>query len=95
VTNWLYAPGIALTQSLAPPHARGTAAAIFYLLSNVAGAGFGPVMVGLLSDAFEPRFGAESVRYAILTLSGLYAWAAVHFFLAGRRLADGQDQATV
>jgi len=93
-TNWLYAPAIALTQSLAPAQARGTAAAVFYLLSNVAGAGFGPVAVGLLSDAFQPRFGPESVRYAILAISALYAWAAIHFFLAGRRLGARSARAT-
>ena len=86
VNGAVYAPGIALTQSLASPRSRGTAAAIFYLLSNVAGSGLGPLAVGMLSDALRPTFGTDSVRFAILTLSGLYLWAGLHFFLAGRRL---------
>lgn len=90
VNGAVYAPGIALTQSLARARSRGTAAAIFYLLSNVAGSGLGPLAVGMLSDGLRPTFGADSVRFAILALSGLYLWAALHFFLAGRRLSEAQ-----
>jgi hypothetical protein len=40
----------------------------------------------LLSDALSARFGIESLRYAFLAASFVNLWAAVHYFVAGRRL---------
>jgi predicted MFS family arabinose efflux permease len=86
LTNSIYGPAVGLSQTLAPPRMRGASASIFYLCSNLIGVGSGPLLVGLLSDRLRPAFGADSLRYALLCLSALYLWAALHFLLAGRSL---------
>ena len=65
---------------------RGTVTAIFYLLSYLLGAASGPWIVGHASDLLAPRFGTDSLRYGILLMGLLYAWGALHFLLAARRL---------
>lgn len=62
-------------------------------LALIIGLGIGPQMVGVVSDALAPSYGQESLRYALLIVGLVNAWAAVHFFLAGRNLPD--DLATV
>jgi hypothetical protein len=41
----------------------------------------------VVSDATRVRFGAESLRYAILGGTGFYLIAAMLLFLAGKNLA--------
>ena len=43
-------------------------------------------MVGIVSDLLAPRFGGESLRYALLVVGLVNVWSALHFFLAGRTL---------
>ena len=86
LTNSIFGPGIALSQSLAPPRMRGAAASIFYLLSNLVGVGVGPLLIGLVSDRLRPAHGPDSLRFALLYLSVIYLWAGLHFLFAGRTL---------
>ena len=58
----------ALTQTVAKPRMRALAAAIVSLFLNVLGYGLGPLMVGILNDRLQPRFGNESIRYSLLIL---------------------------
>jgi MFS family permease len=82
----LYGPVLGLTQSLTPPGMRGTSAGIYFVMTNFAGAGAGPLLVGVFSDLLRPSLGAESLRYGLLALSAIYLWAALHAGLAGRTL---------
>ena len=54
------------------------------LLSSLLGLGVGPVVVGVLSDLFAPRFGVESLRYALMVIGCMPLWGALHFWLASR-----------
>ncbi|MGY1411039.1 MULTISPECIES: MFS transporter [unclassified Luteimonas] len=76
----------ALSQSLVAPRMRSTVAALLFVLSNLVGYGIGPILVGAISDLLAPALGEHSLRYAMLCVLSLAAWAAVHFFLAGRDL---------
>ncbi len=78
------AGGVALAavQSYAEQHRRATALAILGLVSALLGLGFGPVAVGVLSDLFAPRFGAESLRYALMVVGCIPIWGAFHLWLA-------------
>jgi predicted MFS family arabinose efflux permease len=87
------APSFALNQSLVPVRMRSVASAILLFVLNIIGLGLGPQLVGLLSDLLQPTYGAESLRYALLSLSLVNVWTAVHYFLAGRTL--GKDLAMV
>ena len=75
---------LAALQGQAEPHRRATAAALMLILSSLVGLGLGPVAVGGLSDLLAPRFGADSLRVAMLGATAIYAWAALHFALAAR-----------
>ena len=55
---------------------------------NIIGLAIGPAFTGLVSDALEPRFGDDSLRYAMLITSLAFAWSALHFFLAARTVSD-------
>ena len=80
------APAFAVTQSLATPQMRSTAAAVLLFVINIIGLSLGPLLTGALSDALEPRLGDDSLRYALLIVSLALAWSAFHFHRAGRTL---------
>jgi predicted MFS family arabinose efflux permease len=75
---------MAAVQSFAEPHRRATAVAIALLLTSLLGTGVGPYLIGLASTMLEPRFGAESLRYALMVTPTLLIWSAVHYVLALR-----------
>ncbi|MBW2697822.1 MAG: MFS transporter [Deltaproteobacteria bacterium] len=81
------APAFAITQSLATPLMRATAAAVLLFVINIIGLALGPVTTGALSDVLTPRFGDDSLGYALLIVSCTLAWAGVHFLLGARTLA--------
>ncbi|HEX5068406.1 MAG TPA: MFS transporter [Myxococcota bacterium] len=80
-------PSYAIAQGLAQLRMRALASALMLFVINLIGLGLGPTLVGALSDAFAPRFGAESLRYALLLALGLTLWGSLHSVLAGRSLA--------
>ncbi|HME38878.1 MAG TPA: MFS transporter [Steroidobacteraceae bacterium] len=83
---WL-GPVLAAVQHLVPGHMRATASALFLFINNLIGIGLGTTLIGVVSDAMRLRFGAESLRYAILAGTGFYLIAAALLFFAGRNLA--------
>jgi hypothetical protein len=44
--------------------------------------GLGPLAAGALSDALQPAFADESLRYALVILCPGYFWAAFHLWRA-------------
>ena len=72
-----------LIQSEAPVRQRATWAAITLLINNMIGLGLGPVLVGAISDALKPTYGAESLRYAMFTFAAITPWAIFHYWRAG------------
>jgi len=79
-------PSFALIQSRAPLHMRTTISSIMLFILNIIGLGFGPQLVGILSDVLEPTYGIESLRYALLLMSFVSLWGAYHYYLAGKAL---------
>jgi len=82
---WL-GPVLSAIQHLVPSNMRATASAVFLFVNNLVGIGAGTVLIGLISDALQVRFGADSLRYSILVGTGFYLAAAALFLLASRRL---------
>lgn len=70
---------VILNQS--PPHLRGAMMGAASVLTNLFGYAAGPVVVGVLSDLYG---GPHSLRWAMVTLSSLYALSGVLFLLAAR-----------
>ena len=65
---------------------KATASAILLLGLGLVGASLGPFLVGAVSDALHPHFGAQSLRYALMLACVTNLWAAAHFMIASRRL---------
>jgi predicted MFS family arabinose efflux permease len=57
-------PTIAITHSLVNANMRAFASAILFFVLNLIGLGFGPLVIGMLSDYFQPSFGDLSLRWA-------------------------------
>jgi len=80
-------PLFATIQTLVPERMRAMSIALIYLFANLVGAGLGPLAAGVLSDAFRPLFGEESLRYALLVLSPGYFWCGWHLWRGSRSVA--------
>ena len=64
-----------------------TASSIFTLVtSGLIGQGMGPALVGLLSDALEPRYGEDALRFALCAAISVLVWGALHAALGARSL---------
>jgi MFS transporter, Spinster family, sphingosine-1-phosphate transporter len=86
-------PLFAMIQTLVPQRMRALSIAIVYLFANLIGLGLGPVATGAISDALLPRFGNESLRYALLSLCPGFLWVAWHLWRASKTV--GPDLAAV
>jgi MFS family permease len=74
---WMPA-SFAAVANLVPPALRSQAAALLIIVLTVIGAGIGPMMAGLLSDALRADLGEEALRYAMLiSVSTLVVSAAL------------------
>jgi predicted MFS family arabinose efflux permease len=85
--NFYQATTFSQTQSLVDLRMRSVAAAVLLFILNIIGLGAGPQVVGILSDLLAPKFGQESLRYALLFSSVVNVWAAAHYYIAGKYLA--------
>jgi len=76
-------PVFAIAQTVARPSMRALASAIILLTATCFDQGVGPLAVGVINDALKNDYGAEAVRYSLLsatltTMLGalLFVWAA-------------------
>ena len=78
----------ALNQSLLPPARRALGSALLLFCINIVGLGFGPQLVGILSDYFSADYGVDGLRYALIAVVSLNLWGCFHYFWAGRNLRE-------
>jgi MFS family permease len=88
LTSFYLGPVFSMTQGLVPPMMRATAAAVLLFVINIIGLGLGPQAAGILSDALRPRFGVESLRYALLIVSLFTLLGAALYYFASRTLRE-------
>jgi MFS family permease len=75
---------------------RALAAALVTMTLNLVGAGFGPLVVGGLSDLFAPHLGVDSIRYALLVaISVAVPTAALSFFRGAPHVRVELERVTV
>lgn len=86
-------PTYATTQNLVPAHMRALTSAVLLFFLNLIGLGLGPWLVGGLSDALAPEYGAQSIRYALVVAMFAYPIGAFCYWRAAREL--GRAAATV
>ncbi len=82
-TIWI-SPSYAAIQALSGARLRAMGAATFMLTQNLVGQGFGPSIVGWLSDALAPAHGKDSLRIALMIVMSTYLIGALCFFIASR-----------
>ena len=78
----------ALNQSLLPPARRALGSALLLFCINIVGLGFGPQLVGILSDYFSADYGIDGLRYALIAVVSINLWGCFHYFWAGRNLRE-------
>jgi MFS family permease len=81
-------PGYAMCLNIAAPHVRGTTMALLQVLSNLIGFGVGPMVGGVLSDLLKPRFGDDSLRYALGIYVFLILWGVYHLLRASKLFSN-------
>ena len=85
-------PSIAITHALVPIELRAFSSAILFFVLNLVGLGFGPLVVGMLSDLLSPSIGAESIRWALASTVFISLLAIVLFFKAAKYIEDDLKQ---
>ncbi|WP_337188173.1 MFS transporter [Phenylobacterium sp.] len=81
-----YGPAFAMIQIIAEPRLRAFATASSLLVSNLVGAGLGPLAVGILSDSHGGA-PAHALRFALVSLFPVLISPALLYWLAMKRLA--------
>lgn len=88
---WL-GPVIAAIQHLVKANMRTTASAVFLFINNLIGIGVGTVVIGMLSDGLQGRYGNDALKYSILAGTSLYLVAAGLLALAARWLPGDWEE---
>jgi len=91
--NVYISPMYSVNQNLAKLRMRATASAILLFLLNIVGAGAGPFIVGALSDFFSQKYGAEGIRYAMLSITVAGMLGAICLMYSSRFLEDDLQRA--
>ena len=73
------APAFAALANVIASSSLATSLSIYNLLLTAVGGGFGPLAVGLLSDAFTAKAGNESLRWALACMLGFYVLGALAY----------------
>lgn len=68
-TSTYLVPTLALLQNRSPARYRATASSILLFLINLTGLGCGPLFVGAVSDALQPRYGPHALGMALQWLT--------------------------
>src|SRR5438477_1638199 len=79
-------PVFAIAQTVARPSMRALASAIILLTATCFGQGVGPLVVGALNDVLKADFGAQAVRYSLLSTAVTTTLGALLFVWAARSI---------
>ena len=86
-SSLIFGPALAAVQTMVSPSTRATAAAILFFILTLTGLGFGPLLVGGLSDIFASSLGsAEGLRWAMLATAPANLVAGILFWIARRTM---------
>jgi len=88
-------PSLAVSYSLINAKMRALTSSIFFFVLNFIGLGFGPLVIGILSDYFEPSYGNLSLRYAFTITFATGILSAVFYYLASRTYRKDLEEVIV
>jgi MFS family permease len=91
LASFYFGPSAAMTQALVTLRMRAVAASFLLFIQTIISLSLGPVIVGMLSDALAPRYGAEALRYSLVIVGLVNIWAGLHYFLGARSLRADLD----
>jgi predicted MFS family arabinose efflux permease len=80
-------PSLAVAHSLVPASMRALTSAVLFLTLNFIGLGFGPWIVGMISDHLTPSLGVEALRSAMSIVLVISLISAMLFFRTAKTLA--------
>jgi MFS family permease len=83
-----FGPSFAMTQALATLRMRSVATSLLLFIQTLIGFGLGPSVTGLISDQLRPSFEGDSLRYALVVIGVVNAWAALHYALGARTVRE-------
>jgi predicted MFS family arabinose efflux permease len=92
LNSFYYGPTYSSVQGLVPLRARAMASAVMLFCQNLIGLGLGPLLFGMLSDAFKPEYGDGSVQVVLYVASLLGLLPAFFFWRCSLRLNAELDQ---
>jgi predicted MFS family arabinose efflux permease len=81
-------PALAVLHNRMPPTLRPTASALFLVFVNLVGLGLGPLCVGAMSQYVFS--GPHALGHALAVMQLIGIWGALHFFVAGRKMAKSE-----
>jgi len=84
LSSMWYAPTFAAIQTIASPHGRAQATAVALLFTTTIAGGFAPTVTGMLSDAFRPAHGDDSLKMALLIMANITILGGALSYAAGK-----------
>jgi MFS family permease len=87
-------PIFAIAQTVARPSMRALASAIILLTATCFGQGVGPLAVGMINDALKNDYGADAVRYSLLSAAATTTLGALLFVWAAATIRNDIKRAT-
>ena len=91
--SMFFGPSFAMSQGLGTLRTRAVATSLTLFMQTLIGLGLGPLMAGAISDYLHPTMGADSLRYGLVAVGVINAWAVVHYFKAARTVRADLDLA--
>ena len=92
LNHMVLGPTFATVQNLTNIRHRALAAACYLFVVNLISLGFGPVLIGFLSDYLKVRYGDDGLRYSLLFLITLASGCAGLFYIASARTLENDLQ---
>ena len=80
-------PSLSVAHGLVPASMRALTSAVYFLVINLVGLGFGPLIVGFISDMLKPTFGIGSLRWALSIIIVIGFASSMLFFVTAKKFA--------
>lgn len=87
-----YGPTFSTVQELVPPQIRATVVAVYILLLNLIGLGFGITAGGIAIDAFAAAGFEQPYTWTLVVFTAFSLLAIPLFYLAGRRFHEDRER---
>ncbi|MEQ8860933.1 MAG: MFS transporter [Pseudomonadales bacterium] len=87
-----YGPTFSTVQELVPPQIRATVVAVYILLLNLVGLGFGITAGGIAIDLFAEAGVEQPYTWTLVVFTGFSLLSIPLFFLAGRRFNADRER---